>query len=44
MTTLTLFLALVAVGHQPSAISHRVPARASVSAEDPDQNTPGDSL
>ncbi len=44
MTTLTLFLALTAVGHQSSAISHRPITVALFSAEDPDQNTPGDSL
>lgn len=46
MTTLTLFLALAAVGPQPSAIGHRpfTADLAVVRTEDPDQNTPGDSL
>ena len=54
MTTLTLFLALAAVGHQPSAISPRSAGSDAVLrspwavarglADDPDQNTPGDSL
>ena len=43
MTTLTLFLALAAIGPQPSAHSPQ-PTRIAILVEDPDQNTPGDSL
>jgi HEAT repeat protein len=46
MTTLTLFLVLAATSHLPSAIGHQPagPDLAIVRAEDPEQNTPADSL